>query len=281
MRRIVGYNENMYLIEFLAFAATMVLITSYLLRFPKLGFWSLLIAAMALTPWWIYLEIHAPFMWVKLYSVVGGSLYLLWACTRSREQSNEEHFSSVLRWLMYINIAEAVAQNFVTAWSTGQSANALNALAGICVILTFPRHRFVRMSGADPRLLLSDVSWTWILGYTMWNFTFVLLEWSDYFLIQFATLAIPFCAALLKRELWPAVRAYSLAACLLIHFSLGDLDRLAIEPNLSPETRLLVASFSLALALLPNIHTILSTLLSHVPHHDKHPETVRVRSGGR
>jgi len=202
---------------------------------------------MVLTPWWMFYYAHALFMWVKLYTMLAAAIYFL--CIRFTHVGEQPWIARGTRWLMFMNIIEAVIQNLVSGVQQPKTAYLLNAAAGVVLMLSFPRGPIVRVEEGPHRRLLADVPYAWVVGYTLWNGLFVYLEWPDYIGIQCAIHLPALLYCLWQRQLWIQARAFSLAAYLMVHFSLGPyMDKLALEPTASEPLRLIWSVISLVWA---------------------------------
>lgn len=125
------------------------------------------------------------FGWVKVISALAG----VWGFMLIRFTSlGQKKFASIYPVaILSINIAEAVFREFevfttyksltvdsggITIW--GGSWNILNGIAGILCILTLTGFSGIRVSKDKSRdMIWPDMTWMYIVGYTLWNFAYV------------------------------------------------------------------------------------------------------------
>lgn len=125
------------------------------------------------------------FGWVKVISALAG----VWGFMLIRFTSlGQKKFASIYPVaILSINIAEAVFREFevfatyksltvdsggITIW--GGPWNILNGIAGILCILTLTGFSGIRVSKDKSRdMIWPDMTWMYIIGYTLWNFAYV------------------------------------------------------------------------------------------------------------
>jgi hypothetical protein len=179
---------------------------------------------------------------MKVLSIEVGILTLL--ISRITKLGNSSLFQWIIFIFLVVNILEAVARDFVA----GGIANYFNALAGILLIVTLDRINTIHIDVKDE---YNDLSWgsmtmSWIIGYTLWNWVFVYLNYGDQSAVyHLAVLASALVIAFIDRERWLQARVFTLGTYFMIFHTIPHLnpDQLAFAYN---ETfGLLVATASL------------------------------------
>jgi hypothetical protein len=168
-----------------------------------------------MTPHWIRSERVDWFLWAKLYSVVGG--IVLMQLFRFTRVAKTAWGARVLWVVLFANILEAVVHD---ATSVG-IWHRLNALSGVLLILSQPSARDIHVDESSPhRDLVWDMRWGWILGYTLWNWTFVETNFTEGAARHVAILGVPLFASLLRGSgAWIQARAFILGVDLLMRFT--------------------------------------------------------------
>ncbi|MFH5836787.1 DUF5692 family protein [Proteiniclasticum sp. C24MP] len=125
------------------------------------------------------------FGWVKVVSaLIGVYGFLLIRFTKLGEKKFAAYFPAAI---LSINIAEAVYREFqvYATYKTltvdeggilvlGGTWNILNALAGILTIVTLTGFVGIRVSKDRSRdMIWPDMTWMYVIGYTLWNFAYV------------------------------------------------------------------------------------------------------------
>ena len=125
-------------------------------------------------------------------------------------------------WITYIflvvNIFEATMRDIVH----GDSANYLNAFVGILLIATIEKINTIHI---DKRGDYKDLHWSgmtlsWIIGYTIWNWVFVYLNYGfQSSLAHIAVLGSALVIGLIDRERWLQARVFTLGTFFIIFHS--------------------------------------------------------------
>lgn len=125
------------------------------------------------------------FAWVKVVSALAGVYgFLLIRHTKLGSSKFAAYFPAAI---LALNIAEAVYREFevyatyraltVDAGGVlvqGGVWNLLNGIAGILTIITLTGFVGIRVSNDRTRdMIWPDMTWMYIIGYTLWNFTYV------------------------------------------------------------------------------------------------------------
>lgn len=189
-------------------------------RFPRFSLYFFVIGSAILFPCWVLLiGVEDWFAWMKVLTIALGILLL------SVLRNTQLGQTALAQWATYVflavNIMEAVMKDF----TTGTIANYLNAAAGILLVLTLDRIDTIRISPKEPK----DVRWTamtmaWIIGYTLWNWVFVYLNFGFLSgMVHLAVLGSAFAVALVDKDRWLQARLITLGAFFMIFHSFPHL----------------------------------------------------------
>lgn len=169
-----------------------------------------------LLPLWMSYGVTYWFKWVKVYSVVGASVWFI--LLRYTGLSKYNFAKMVAAMFLALNIAEAVTQDF----SMGFLPNILNGIAGILSIITL----FYGWKGIAPDdSKQKDMVWPkmtilWIIAYDIWNWVFVYLNFPGSASGQFMVLlACTIPALFIKKGTWLQARGFTLAAWFMYYFT--------------------------------------------------------------
>jgi len=165
------------------------------------------------------------FPWVKVVSALAGVYgFLLIRHTKLGASKFAAYFPAAI---LALNIAEAVYREF-EVFATYQTLtvdaagvlvqggvwNILNGIAGIVTIITLTGFVGIRVSNDRTRdMIWPDMTWLYIIGYTLWNFTYVYncistrSMYAGFGILLAAIIAEYFC----KRGAWLQHRAQILA----------------------------------------------------------------------
>lgn len=165
-------------------------------------------------PIWHKNGITDIFLWAKIYSVCIAICGII-ACRYTKLRKKRWPFMA-LYFLLALNIAEAVMHDIIH----GNPANILNATAGILLIVTIPWIREISVDEQSPfKDLCWDMSYPWIIGYTIWNWLFVFLNYSDMAGCHIAVLGAPLLVSFVHREHWLQARAFTLGSFLMVTYT--------------------------------------------------------------
>ena len=155
------------------------------------------------------------FEYVKVFSVAFGSLFIS-ALRFLPGWIGRSGLRWVAFFILFVNILEAmVTETF--------SSTYINAAAGGLLLLSQALPRLMQVDEAGPhRDLRYDLGWDWVIGYTLWNFTFVYGtnppgeptgEWAAFALIH---LSVPLFLMAGNAEKYIQYRAYSLTLMMMV-----------------------------------------------------------------
>lgn len=151
------------------------------------------------------------------------------------------------QWVIYAllatNIFEAVFRDVVS----GHPSNYLNAIAGVLLVLTLEKISSIHI---DSKKKYRDLSWggmtlAWIVGYTIWNWVFVYLNFGvQSSIFHLAVLSAPLVVALFDTERWLQVRVFTLGTYFVIFHIVPHLNPDELSPVINPQLGLSVAFVS-------------------------------------
>lgn len=168
------------------------------------------------------LETKSTFAWIKLGSVIAGVLWLFVGRYYKIIPTKLFYWGA---WIILgANILEASIQDITLAFSSCDPSLSplLNGIAGLILIatMTLPSKMTVNRSSTKHDFEW-DLSWIWILSYTLWNWIFTTNNWSEYSMRHAALLLAPIAACLLfNRRIWVMARAYTLGIYMIASFTI-------------------------------------------------------------
>lgn len=199
-------------LQIIAVTVFLLLAQETLRRSSRWFVWGLfLVLPILLTPYWIRTNELGVFPWFKFYTVFfcvcWGTLLrfsVLGDCSWAR---------STISLLLAVNILEAVVLDLVG----DGPAHALNAATGLLLIATLPYGKnSARIDSANRyRDMLYGTSLRWVIGYTLWNWTFVYLNYPSLTGHHTAVLAAGLIVTLHDPGRWAQTRASTLGVNLL------------------------------------------------------------------
>jgi len=191
-----------------------------------------LLTPLVLSPFWIMTNDFNPFPWIKIYSLMFCVSWESWL--RFTPAGDKVFLRHTILCLLAANIVEALALDVL---GTGTAHN-LNALAGILLLVTMPWSASQAHVDRASRYqdIRCDLPLAWIVGYTLWNWVFVYLNYPELAGHHVAVLSAALTLACLDRGLWLQARAASLglnllllpnnyAGMLAVHDATGWVDR--------------------------------------------------------
>jgi|TARA_B110000495_G_scaffold156912_1_gene140515 hypothetical protein len=200
------------ILPILGLALILFLIQEGLRRAGKWVTWiAILGLPLALTPYWLTCNEFGIFEWGKLYTILITACWL--TALRFTRLYHRPWARLGLTALFGLNILEAV----VVDLAAGQLASSLNAAAGLLLIVMLPRSpHAISRHGKFADLNYEGVSLTWIIAFTLWNLTFLYVNYPVIFGHHIAVLGVPMIVSLFKRQRWLEVRINLLALDLLM-----------------------------------------------------------------
>ena len=178
----------------------------------KLVSWGVfLLIPIVLTPYWLGVNEFGLFMWIKLYTIC---FCVCWGTLlRFTSLGNRPWARSTIPLLLAGNILEATALDVLERGL----AHDLNAVAGVLLVLTVPFGSKVTQIDSSRRLrdLYCGTTRVWIIGYTLWNWTFVYLNYPSMVGQHTAVLLASLVVAAIDPRRWTQARAYTLGVHLI------------------------------------------------------------------
>ncbi|MFT5302801.1 MAG: hypothetical protein ACI87E_002888 [Mariniblastus sp.] len=186
-----------------------------LLRGGKMATWlTFLILPICLTPFWIANREFGMFAWAKLYTMLTTACWL--TSIRFMKSNHPKWAETGLLVLFGVNILEAVAVDA----SHGQMATNFNAISGVVgivlVALLAGSPNIIGRTGKFSALNIFGISRLMIIAYTLWNLTFLYVNFPTIFGRHIAVLGVPLIIGMYKPEAWAQSRIYLLALDLIV-----------------------------------------------------------------
>lgn len=202
---------------FVLFAALLIL-QEIFRRFPKFTLVVFSALSVLLVLEWAKRGIRIDlFNDVKVFSV---AFAVIWISVLKITSFGNTKFAKVGTYLIFfVNMLEAVAVDI----SAGGIAHCLNAVAGILSIFTLRNIDSIEITKDK----FKDVVWNkmtlmWIIGNTLWDWTFVYLNFASVSAIHIAVLGAPLVIAFINKGKWIQTRAFTLSTYLFSYFFLAS-----------------------------------------------------------
>ena len=199
--------ENyLWVLSIIVYFFVLLLLNEILRRYPKIllfffGIFPLLTIHIWGPRWGSDWFVHA-----KLFSVWLASIWK-WAI-RFTKLSEKTWALMVVQFLLMLNCAEASVKDF-------QMGNYLNAAAGFLLVLTVPGPKTISVDKEGKwRDFFYDIPFLWVLGYTIWNFTFVAGSFPHMYRMHIPILLAALIPGYFNNRMWNQARGFTLG----IHF---------------------------------------------------------------
>lgn len=169
------------------------------------------------------------FAWAKLYTILAFSIFLIFV--RFKDGFADLKFvKPTVALLLAVNILEACWREFEIAdvngivdgmYRMGGAWNYFNSAAGILNIIAICGWAGVFIGGKHKDMLWPDMLLVWIIGYDLWNFTFVynVLPDQAYYTGAALIIAATVPAFIGGRGAWLQHRVYTLTLLVMINFT--------------------------------------------------------------
>lgn len=183
------------------------------------------------------------FTWVKVFTLAVSIQLILWFPRTGGPAARR--LAGAITAILALNILEAVVAD-------GMAGLWLNALTGLSLVATLRGPDQITAGAVAGRpALFYDLPWSWVLAYSLWNFTVVCGHYPQHWLDHLAVLTMPLFAALQAgdRRLWLEARGSSLSLYAVGIVLAIDAARLPWIPD-SPSPAVLYPVFSGAAAVL-------------------------------
>lgn len=203
------------IIIYIVVLALVLLVTHELLRrYSIVSVILFTVLPLALIPFWLKGNIDNWFHWVKIYSVVSANIFFI--AFRHTKLHDKKWPKYIIYAFLSVNILEACIQDF----TMGQISHILNGIAGLLLIFTLNDINTIEPdSESKSKDLAWDIPFLWVVGYTIWNYTFVYSNFPAHAGNSVAVLGIPLAIAVWKNKYWLQARAITLGVYLIILFS--------------------------------------------------------------
>ncbi len=177
-----------------------------------------LVLPLGLTPYWIAVNDFGLFEWCKLLTI------LLTACWLVAIRFTKLYFQPCvaigLTVLFGLNILEAVAVDLAVC----RLASIMNATAGVLLVTMLPKSSSaIRRSERLADLEYKGLNRNWIVAFTLWNLTFLYLNYPTIFGHHLAVLGVPLLVGLYKPQLWLQARISLLTLDLMALATFGPI----------------------------------------------------------
>ncbi len=212
-------------------------------RYPRFTFaLFLMIPAILFACWLLLVNYPDWFPWVKVASIALGIFVL--SVFRSTRLGNSRLCQLTIYLFLVINILEAVIRDFLA----GGVGNYFNAIAGLLLLLTLNQIRTIYI---DKKKGYNDLHWgsmtlLWIIGYTIWNWVFVYLNYGLQSSVQhIAVLGSALLIGFINTEKWLQARVFTLGTYFIIIHSAPHLNYQLFSSDIDKNFGLLVATVSI------------------------------------
>jgi hypothetical protein len=187
-------------------------------RYPRLALAFFSASIIVLFSCWLLLLGNADwFPWMKVLSIASGILVLsIFRVTKFGRNAALIQLTTCA--FLVVNILEAVFRDAVS----GGLANYLNAGAGILLILTLEKLRTIHIdkTGKYKDLYWSGMTFAWIIGYTLWNWVFVYLNFGfQSSILHIAVLGAALTVAFTNKNRWLQARVFTLGMFFVLFHS--------------------------------------------------------------
>lgn len=169
-------------------------------------------------PYWFTVdEMNDWFRWIKVISMIAGSLLVL--ATRTKFKGNRTAHM-LINALIALNILEAVIKDFTTL----DIGSIPNIVSGVVLMITLFKGydtMYVEKETGYGELYLPQINFYWALWYTIWNFSYIYSSYPDNVWRHIVVLGIPLFLTFVRdrNKTWLQCRAYTLVIYLLFSYS--------------------------------------------------------------
>ncbi|MEK7073182.1 MAG: DUF5692 family protein [Patescibacteria group bacterium] len=213
-------------------------------RYPRFSLGFFLTASIILFPCWVLLiGVEDWFAWLKVFSIASG-IIVLSVLRTTRLGSNATLIRLTVYAFLVVNILEAVVRDAVA----GSSAHYFSALAGLLLIATLEKLRTVHIdtTGKQKDLCWSGMTLSWIIGYTLWNWGFVYLNFGfQSSILHIAVLASALLTACVDKQRWLQARIFTLGTFFIIFHSSPHLTSRLLVGGQNQQLSLIVSLVAL------------------------------------
>lgn len=192
-------------------------------RYPRFALAFFSIATVILSSCWILLVGNIDwFPWVKVLSIASG-IFMLSLLRVTRLGGNATIIQLIVYAFLVVNILEATMRDAVT----GDTANYLNVVTGFLLVATLEKLRTIHIDkiGRYMDLYWSGMTLPWIIGYTLWNWMFIYLNFGFQSSLQhIAVLASALIIGFTNKDRWLQARVFTLGMYFILFHSFPHLN---------------------------------------------------------
>lgn len=193
--------------------------TYELMRRYKVLAWIFSIAVpISLSIYWFQAFETDIFHWAKLYSVILAAIWF--NSFRFTKFAKFKYIKWGVYLILVLNILEAVLQDI----SGSTIPHYLNAFAGFLTIITLNKIESINIEKKTgfKEMHWDSMSFAWVIGYTIWNWVFVFLNYPETALNHIAVLGAALTIGFIRPQAWLMARAYTLMIFLMVLYTNSD-----------------------------------------------------------
>ena len=172
------------------------------------------ILPIVLTPYWLVMHQDVGvFPWLKLYTMVVSVSWL--TALRGTKLGKHRRGAMGLIGLLVLNIVEALTLDA----TGGHLSHWLVMLAGALMLITLPSVKGASCratNGSSGEFLYPGMTRRWVIEYTVWNWTFLFLNFPIIAGQHAAVLGAALIVGMMEPQRWLQARGHTLAASLLL-----------------------------------------------------------------
>jgi len=205
----------------IAMTAVLLALNELFRRMLLVSFVFFILAPIALLPHWLQTGIEDWFDWVKTFSILSGVCWInLCRITSISKTLSAKVFT-------YLLLAGNMLEAAIVDMSSGDGSQYLNAASGLLLILSLPKIDSIQVNTESPK---RDFHWreltrTWIVAYTLWNWLFVYLNFPEASPQHAAVLGSSLIAEMFSKGTWLQARATTLACYMIFYFTFQNFEQ--------------------------------------------------------
>lgn len=195
-------ESYLWIVSIVVYFFVLLLINEILRRYPKALLFFFGIFPFLTLPFWFNRWGGDWFVIAKVFSVWLASVWK-WAI-RFTKMAEKTWALYIVQFLLMVNCAEATIKDF-------QEGNMINAAAGFILVLTVPGPKTISVDKEGKwRDFLYNIPILWVLGYTIWNFTFVAGSYPHMYRMHIPILLAALIPVYFDNRLWNQARGFTL-----------------------------------------------------------------------
>ena len=214
-------------------------------RYARFSLWFFSIASIIFFPCWILLiGVEDWFAWLKVLSVAIGIIVL--SVLRTTNLGNTKWCQWIVYVFLVVNILEAITKDVIS----GSIANYLNAIAGFLLVATLSKIQTIHIDKKFKDLHWGSMTLSWIIGYTLWNWVFVYLNYGfQSSILHIAVLESALVVAFVDKERWLQARVFTLGTYFMMMHAVPHLDYRVFTGEYNESFGLMMAMLTFGLML--------------------------------